>query len=56
VQESEKIDLLEAAISPANLQFMAIAIILDLEQPWELMNQLKKWLKAISTLLFKMLP
>ena len=35
---------------------MAIAIILDLEQPWELMNQLKKWLKAISTLLFKMLP
>ena len=56
VQESEKIDLLEAAISPANLQFMAIAIILDLEQPWELMNQLKKWLKAISALLFKMLP
>lgn len=35
---------------------MAIAIVLDLEQPWELMNQIKKWFKAISGLIFKMLP
>lgn len=34
---------------------MAIAIVLDLEQPWELMNQIKKWFKAISGLIFKML-
>ena len=38
VQEAEKIDLLEAAIEPANLQSMAITIVLDLDQPWELMN------------------
>lgn len=30
--------------------------MLDLEQPWDLMNQLKKWLKALQKLLFKFTP
>jgi len=38
IQESEKMDLLEAAIQPANLKSMAIMIVLDFDTPWELMN------------------
>ena len=30
--------------------------MLDMEQPWDLMNQLKKWLKALQKLLFKFTP
>lgn len=56
VQEAEKLDLLEAAIEPANLQSTAAVIVLDLDQPWELMNQLQKWFKALQAHLFKILP
>lgn len=35
---------------------MVICIVLDLDQPWELMNHLQKWFKALSTWLFKILP
>ncbi len=56
MQDSEKLDVLEAAIESADLQSMIVCIVLDLEAPWELMNQLKKWMKALQTFLFKMLP
>lgn len=56
VQDSDKLDVLEAAIESADLQSMIVCIVLDLEMPWELMNQLKKWIKALQTFLFKMLP
>lgn len=47
VQECEQIEILEAALKPSTLQSMAVVIMLDLEQPWDLMNQLKKWIKAV---------
>ena len=56
VQDSEKLDVLEAAIEASDLQSMVVCIVLDLEVPWELMNQLRKWIKALQAFLFKMLP
>ena len=47
VQECEQVDLLEASLSPQDLQKMCAVIVLDLAEPWELMNQLRKWLKAL---------
>ena len=36
---------------------MAIAIVLDLDQPWDVMNQLRKWMSAIKdSLLQRMMP
>lgn len=35
---------------------MVICIVLDLDLPWELMNQLQKWFKALQAWLFKTLP
>lgn len=48
VQECEQVELLEAALSPQDLQKMCAVIVLDLAEPWELMNQLRKWLKALQ--------
>lgn len=31
---------------------MCAVIVLDLAEPWELMNQLRKWLKALQQWLF----
>lgn len=36
---------------------MAIAIVLDLDQPWDVMNQLRKWMSSIKdSLLQRMMP
>lgn len=56
VQESENLDLLEAAIDPSLFSQMVICIMLDLEQPWLLMEQLRKWFKALQAWIFKVLP
>lgn len=35
---------------------MVICITLDLDQPWDIMNQMRKWFKALQAWVFKMLP
>lgn len=44
-------------MKPSYLDNMAIAIVLDLDQPWDVMNQLRKWMTAIKdSLLLRMMP
>lgn len=56
VQDADKIDLLEAVLTPSHLERTTAAIILDLDRPWDLMSQLQSWMTALQNLLFKLLP
>jgi len=38
IADSENIDLLETVLKPAYLENLTVAIVLDLDQPWDLMN------------------
>ena len=48
LQDSSKTELIEAVIKPSYFDNMAIAIVLDLDQPWDVMNQLRKWMSSIK--------
>lgn len=57
LQDSSKTELIEAVVKPSYFDNMAIAIVLDLDQPWDVMNQLRKWMSAIKdSLLQRMMP
>ena len=47
LQDSEKADLLKTVIRADYLAQTCALIVLDLDQPWDLMNQLYKWLAVI---------
>lgn len=57
LQDSSKTELIEVVVKPSYFDNMAIAIVLDLDQPWDVMNQLRKWMSAIKdSLLQRMMP
>ena len=56
VQEKEKVDLLLEAIDPMDLQNTCAVIVLDLDQPWEMMTSLQSWFKTLQETIFRMLP
>ena len=56
LQDSEKSDLLESVIRPSDLESTTAVIVLDLEKPGDIMEQLKDWMAALSKCLFNIFP
>jgi len=56
VNDSERCELVEGVLSPANLERTAAVICLDFENPMEIMNNLRTWLSALSKSLFNIVP
>ena len=56
LQDSDKSDLLESVIRPADLESTTAVIVLDLEKPGDIMEQLKSWMAALSKCLFNIFP
>lgn len=48
LQDTEKADLLKMVLKPENLEYTAAVIVLDFDQPWEMMNSLNKWLSLLT--------
>lgn len=55
VQDSDNGDIIEAVLDPSDLSQTVATIVLSLDTPWEMMNQLSKWMKVLQKSLFKML-
>ena len=51
LQDSEKADLLKLVIKPDQLEYTAALIVLDFDQPWEMMEQLTKWTRLLTEVL-----
>ncbi|MFN9952056.1 MAG: hypothetical protein ACK55I_03085, partial [bacterium] len=47
LQDGDKGDLFEAVLKPNNLKNTVATIVLSLDTPWEMMQQLSKWLKVL---------
>ena len=56
LQDDAKPDLLEAVLKPDSLEQLAAVIVLDLDTPWNMMAELKRWIKLLQSCLFKLLP
>jgi len=54
--DEKRWDLLEAVIKPDDLENTCALIVLDMEKPWELDANFKKWMKALSALMFELTP
>jgi len=48
LQEQEKANLVKMMIRPEELQYTCAAIVLDFDQPWEMMNALHRWMSTLS--------
>ena len=40
---------------PENLEYMAALIVLDLDQPWEMINSLNRWLQVLQEVAHSMI-
>lgn len=48
VQEQEKADLLKSVLRAEDLEQTCALIVLDFDQPWEMMNALQRWMGVLS--------
>ena len=48
LQEQEKADLIKMMVRPEDLQYTCAIIVLDFDQPWEMMNALHRWMSTLS--------
>jgi hypothetical protein len=49
--------MLDAVLKPGDLENTVATIVLSLDTPWEMMQQLSKWIKVLQKTLFdKLLP
>lgn len=51
LQDPEKIDLLRSVLRPEHLDYLCAVIVLDLDQPWEMMNALNRWMDLLDQLM-----
>jgi hypothetical protein len=47
LQDAEKADLLPLVLRPEDLEHTCAVIMLDFDQPWEMMNALQRWMSAL---------
>jgi hypothetical protein len=40
--------LIKQVLRPSDLQYTCAVIVLDFDQPWEMMNALQKWMGTLS--------
>ncbi|CDW77480.1 cytoplasmic dynein 1 light intermediate chain 2 [Stylonychia lemnae] len=48
LQEQEKADLIKLVLKPEDLQQTCALIVLDFDQPWEMMNALQRWMGVLG--------
>jgi hypothetical protein len=48
LQDEEKADLLQLVLKPENIEYTSAVIVLDFDQPWEMMNALNRWMTLLS--------
>lgn len=48
LQDEEKADLLKLVLRPENLEYTSAIIVLDFDQPWEMMNALNRWMSLLT--------
>lgn len=48
VQEPEKADLIKQVLKPESLHYTCAMIVLDFDQPWEMMNALQRWMGVLG--------
>lgn len=48
LQDPEKADLLKMVVKPENIEYTSAVIVLDFDQPWDIMNSLNKWMGVLS--------
>lgn len=48
LQDEEKADLLKLVLRPENLEYTSAIIVLDFDQPWEMMNALNRWMSLLA--------
>ena len=48
LQDAEKADLLKLVLKPEHLEYMTAVIVLDFDQPWEMMESLTKWTSLLN--------
>ena len=51
LQDPEKTDLLKMVVKPDNLEYTSAMIVLDFDQPWDIMNSLNKWMGILSEII-----
>ena len=56
IHDQERCDLIESVIQPDDLPNTAAVIVLDFDEPLEIMNDLRKWLSKLSHSLFALHP
>jgi hypothetical protein len=49
MQDTEKADLLKMVLKPEQLEYTAALIVLDFDQPWEMMESLTKWTRLLNS-------
>jgi Dynein light intermediate chain (DLIC) len=47
LQEQEKAELIKKVLKPGDLENTCALIVLDFDQPWEMMNALQRWMEAL---------
>jgi len=48
--------MIPRVLKPEDLEHTFGIIVLDLEQPWDLMNQCEKWMKVLKEAIFQLTP
>ena len=48
LQDAEKADLLKMILKPEHLEYTSALIVLDFDQPWEMMESLMRWTRVIN--------
>lgn len=48
LQEIEKAELLKLVLKPEDLHHTLAVIVLDFDQPWEMLNSLQRWMSTLG--------
>lgn len=56
INEIDMVRMIPKIISPQDLEFTFAIIVPDTEQPWDIMSQSEKWIKALQEQIFMISP
>lgn len=56
ISEDEMCNMIPKVLGPDDLEYTFAVIVPDLEQPWDLMVQCEKWMKALKSAIFQISP
>jgi hypothetical protein len=53
VQDKEQLSIIESTIRQKDLQKFLVMIVIDLSEPWNLMESLTEWMSAVKDLILE---